>query len=92
MTATATPRTPRRRNRKVALYTLCAELAACNVSPAHVAALLHSNKAYVFDVMTELGLHRKRQDRNADDALKRLPADICERIEAFRTHTRYGKS
>jgi hypothetical protein len=83
--------TPRRRNRKVALYTLCAELAACNVSPAHVAALLHSNKRYVFDVMTELGLHRVRADRSANDALKRLPPDTIERIEAFRSHSRCGK-
>jgi hypothetical protein len=91
VTNAATPRTPRRRNRKVALYTLCAELAACNVNAAHIAALLGSHKGYVTRVMTELGLHRKRKDHSANDAYKRLPPDVCERIEAFRKRTESPK-
>lgn len=80
-----------RTDRKAALYSLCAELAGCNVVSAHIAALLNSHKGYVTDVLAELGLHRRRRDKSADEAFKRLPPDIRERIEAFRDRTACGK-
>src|SRR5690348_6341214 len=80
-----------RRDRKAALYSLCAELAGCNVVPAHIAKLLDSHKGYITDVLADLGLHRRRRDRSAEEALKRLPADVRERIEAFRDRTGCGK-
>lgn len=80
-----------RRDRKALLYSLCAELAGCNIAPTHIAALLHSNVKYVIDVLCELGLHRRRRDHSADEAYDRLPADIRGRVNAFREHRADGK-
>lgn len=72
-------------SRKAALYSLCAELAGCGVRPTHIAALLGSNVKYVIDILVELGLHRRSRDRTSKHAYDRLPADVQQRVEAFRT-------